>query len=278
MNSRFLITAFLAALAASGTLSAQTTIFPAHGDSENPITSPFTPYAGAVSHNITGSYVAGNTFFPHGAVGSPVTTIYPNATFNSPLNPELTVHPDWAGEIGITTSVSGGNALAGYVNQQKSSDSTPLYPTDGYSSFTSAIGGTIWSNSRISAAALNSHTTITYDFSNLVNGYLPAGSALLLVDFDATHEFGSIGSTSATGAFLNYAWEGIWAEDPDDTVTPPLVQWDAAAKLYSIVGTYFDLSAGGVNDANVSGSLFFTVENLTDLTITLQTTDRKSVV
>lgn len=108
--------------------------------------------------------------------------------------------------------------------------------------------------------------TVTYDFSGMVNGYLPSGTPFFATDIDTgTNGEGpmviSATLASGNGHYFDYLWAGPYS-NPLQTTYVPIVTWDG-------VDTY-TLTQQNLTNSQADATVFITTQNITSLTLTSQ--------
>ncbi|MEO1258230.1 MAG: hypothetical protein AAFZ15_05515 [Bacteroidota bacterium] len=224
------------------------------------------PYAAMLITGADASSFPSNTYSWGYSVEFPVGSDNYDCSFDNTYIPDgYELDADWAGNVRLSYTMNGGDANTASNAFQFNGDRTTefhdfnpgnienssgrVYDVYGRGHFTfnsgSDPGGHSW--------------TVTYDFTNMVNGYLPAGTVIGFVDIDGTALNGesvllsAVLASGGSNAWLsNYDYN--WPSNPHSTAT-----YNAGANTY-----FFD----GPSASNTAIA-YMTTENLTSVTIDL---------
>jgi hypothetical protein len=248
------ITTFPVLLAAallgfSCSLNAQTTITP----SGNVLDGTWSGYYIGGSEPTSGtSSVTWTGAFPVGGVATETASFYSS-------NPDYALDPAWGGTFDITSTLTSGNLQYEHLLVRN--------PASANIGLAQNFLGDIFSTTAVVLRARTGATTgsITYDFdfSGLVNGFLPKGTSLYLIDLDSGS--GTEGPLSITAGFntqfMDYIGQAGSGQTPPSL---PTVTWNSATGTYEF--TQVPPQPGATGNL-IDYSVFVTTEDLTTLSI-----------
>lgn len=179
------------------------------------------------------------------------------------VNPGYQINPAWQGSFGITTTKQSGpdsSAAATSLLSYGYSWGAGPYET----AMTSVVGNqvSVGSASFVGSGSGGGAGTVSYDFSTMSQGYLPAGTLFYISDIDLGPDEGPLTITSnLSTAFLDFVNQGDYSVGGSVALYPQ-VTFDGGTGTYSVNDTS---AVAGNNSSDYS--IFVTTENLTSLTV-----------
>ena len=252
---------------ASGCPATQTTL--TVGNVANPYAALLLTGTQGASPFPTTDYPVG-TFPPDAVVGGEpggYNQTYPTGTENFDISfdnfyipADYILDPDWAGSATMTYTQDHAGTVSGAFFAAGSRETE--FSDFGPGAIANSSGNTYYVYGRglngFGNTGFADGWTLTYDFTTLVNGYLPAGTMIAVTDVDGLASGGEnviLNATLASGAIT------AWASDYDNSLTTP----PHGAPTYNAGSNSYDY--GAVTGAANGNWVLVTTEDLYNVTV-----------
>lgn len=190
-----------------------------------------------------------------------VTTSWLKITGNGPNNdPLITSHlltlPGYGGTATVTNL---GTTGSGVLELRKIAH----YPAGTFSAYPSqGLDPTGADNYAISGYTSDTGNTVTarFDFSNLTNGYLPAGAIFMVIDMDTQESISRL--TAFNGGQIVTPWLSLQSQFDTDATTDAFIY-----APFSFTGGAYDFGPNTIN-SDVPAHYFLTTQNIKQIEFT----------